>query len=98
MNNLKRTLRSSRGASMILALVFLMFSVFVGGSVLAVATANSARIQHQTDTQQQFLRQRSAGQAQQHRQPSHVCQTHTKILRFCVIISIIAYFFTFVKP
>lgn len=60
MNNLKRKLQSNRGASMILALVFLLFSVFVGGSVLAVATANSARIQHQTDTQQQFLRQRSA--------------------------------------
>ena len=60
MKHLTRKLHSNRGSSMILALVFLMFCIFVGGSVLAVATANSARIQHQTESEQQFLRQRSA--------------------------------------
>lgn len=45
---------------MILALVFLLFCTFVGGSVLAVSASNSARIRHLKDEEQQFLNQRSA--------------------------------------
>ena len=60
MTRIKQKLFSRRGSSMILALVFLLFCTFVGGSVLAIATANSARIKHLTAEEQQFLNQRSA--------------------------------------
>lgn len=53
-------LRQKCGSSMILVLVFLLFCTFVGGSVLAVASANSARVKHLSEEQQQFLSQRSA--------------------------------------
>lgn len=59
MRNIKRKLRSRVGASMILALVFLMFCSFVGSSVLVSATANAARLAHHRE-QQDFLNQRSA--------------------------------------
>ena len=59
MNNIKRKLRSKAGASMILALLFLMFCSFVGGSVLVSATANAYRVAHLQE-QQDFLHQRSA--------------------------------------
>ena len=58
-NMLRRKLRSKSGASMILALVFLLFCSFVGGSVLTSATANAYRLEHLSD-QQDFLNQRSA--------------------------------------
>ncbi len=58
-NMLRRKLRSKTGASMILALVFLLFCSFVGGSVLTSATANAYRLEHLSD-QQDFLNQRSA--------------------------------------
>lgn len=60
MNHFKKKLLSRCGSSMILALVFLMFCTFVGGSVLAMASANSARVKHLTQEEQQFLNQRSA--------------------------------------
>lgn len=44
---------------MILALVFLMFCIFVGGSVLAAAASNGYRVEHLSD-QQQYLDERSA--------------------------------------
>ncbi len=59
MSKLQRKLRSRTGASMILALVFLMFCSFVGGSVLVSATANAYRVAHLAE-QQDFLNQRSA--------------------------------------
>lgn len=59
MKNLQRKLRSKTGASMILALVFLLFCSFVGGSVLVSATANAYRVAHLAE-QQDFLNQRSA--------------------------------------
>ena len=59
MNKLQRKLRSRTGASMILALLFLMFCSFVGGSVLVSATANAYRVTH-LEEQQAFLDQRSA--------------------------------------
>lgn len=59
MNLITRKLRSQSGASMLIALVFMMFCLFVGGSVLAAASANGYRVKHLSD-QQDFLNQRSA--------------------------------------
>lgn len=59
MNNVTRKLRAKNGASMIIALVFMMFCVFIGGSVLASASANGYRVEHLSD-QQQYLSERSA--------------------------------------
>lgn len=59
MKSITHKLRSNGGASLMLALVFLMFCVFVGGSVLAAAAANSYRVVHLAD-QQTYLDQRSA--------------------------------------
>jgi hypothetical protein len=59
MNKFKKKLRSRVGASMILALVFMLFCTFVGSSVLASATANAQRVA-QLAEQQDFMLQRSA--------------------------------------
>ena len=59
MSKLQRKLRSRTGASMILALLFLMFCSFVGSSVLVSATANAYRVKLYGE-QQDFLDQRSA--------------------------------------
>lgn len=59
MNLISRKLRSNSGASMILALVFMLFCMFVGGTVLAAASANGYRVAHLSD-QQQYLDERSA--------------------------------------
>ena len=59
MNLISRKLRSQSGASMLIALMFMLFCLFVGGSVLAAATANGYRVAHMSD-QQDFLNQRSA--------------------------------------
>ncbi len=55
---LQRKLCGRKGASMILALVFLLFCSFVGSTVLVSATANAYRVKHLTD-QQSFLTERS---------------------------------------
>lgn len=52
-------LRSNSGASMILAMVFMLVCMFIGGSVLAAASANGYRVAHLSD-QQQYLDERSA--------------------------------------
>lgn len=57
---MKRKLSSKSGASMLLAMVFLMFCLFIGGSVLAAATANGSRVEHLKNDQQAYLSQRSA--------------------------------------
>ena len=57
---MKRKLSSKSGASMLLAMVFLMFCLFIGGSVLAAATANGSRVEHLKNDQQNYLSQRSA--------------------------------------
>lgn len=44
---------------MILAMVFMLFCLFVGGSVLAAASENGYRVEHLSD-QQQYLNERSA--------------------------------------
>ena len=59
MKQISRKLRSNSGASMILALVFMLFCMFVGGTVLAAASANGYRVAHLSD-QQQYLDERSA--------------------------------------
>ena len=60
MLSIKRKLSSKSGASMLLAMVFLMFCLFIGGSVLAAATANGSRVEHLKNDQQAYLSQRSA--------------------------------------
>jgi len=59
---MKQTLRkisSKTGSSLIIALVFMLVCVFVGGSVLVAATVNGNRIAGSRDTQQNILNQRS---------------------------------------
>ena len=53
-------LRQRSGASLLIALVFMLFCVFIGGSVLASATANSARLQRKAEDDQEYLTLRSA--------------------------------------
>lgn len=59
MKHIKKKLRSRVGASLILAMVFMLFCSFVGGSVLASATANAQRVAQHAE-QQDFLLERSA--------------------------------------
>lgn len=59
MNLITRKLRSKTGASMLIAMVFMLFCLFVGGSVLAAATANGSRVAHMVE-QQVYLDQRSS--------------------------------------
>ena len=59
MKQFKKKLRSRVGASMLLALVFMLFASFVGSSVLASATANAQRVAQMAE-QQDFLLERSA--------------------------------------
>ena len=59
MNKIKHKLQSKQGASLLIAMVYLIFAVFIGGSVLAAASANGYRIEHLSD-QQDYLDQRSA--------------------------------------
>ena len=59
MNRISKKLRSQTGASMLIALLFLMFCLFVGGSVLAAAGDNGARAVRISD-QQEFLSLRCA--------------------------------------
>ena len=59
MKQISRKLRSKSGATMLIAILFMMFCLFVGGSVLAAASANGYRVAHMAD-QQDFLSQRSA--------------------------------------
>ena len=59
MNKIQQKLRSRVGASMILAMMFMMFCAFIGGTVLASATANAQRVAQMAE-QQDFLLERSA--------------------------------------
>lgn len=59
MNKIQQKLRSQAGASMILAMMFMMFCAFIGGTVLASATANAQRVAQMAE-QQDFLLERSA--------------------------------------
>lgn len=60
MKCLKCKLKSRSGASMILAMVFLLFCLCVGGTVLAASFANGSRATSQAYDEQSFLSQRSA--------------------------------------
>lgn len=60
MTIISQKLKSRRGASLILAMVFMLMCLFVGGSVLAAATANGGRVADMTSNQQTYLSQRSA--------------------------------------
>ena len=59
MNLIQKKLRSQSGASLLIALMFMLFCLFVGGAVLVAASANGYRVAHLSD-QQDFLSQRSA--------------------------------------
>ena len=59
MKHIVQKLRSRSGATLIIAMLFLLFCVFIGGSVLASASANGYRVA-QLSKQQQYLDQRSA--------------------------------------
>lgn len=59
MKKIHNKLRSRVGASMILAMVFMLFCAFIGGSVLASATANAQRVAQMAE-QQDFMLERSA--------------------------------------
>lgn len=54
-----KKLHSKTGASMLIALVFMMFCAFIGGAVLAAATANAGRIKSLNTEAQDYLDQRS---------------------------------------
>ena len=54
-----KKLRSRRGASLLLAMVFMLICAFVGGSVLAGATANTKHLETLAKDQQTYLTQRS---------------------------------------
>jgi len=60
MSKIMQKLHSRSGASMLLAMVFMMFCTFIGGTVLAAATANGSRVARLTQEQQSYLNQRSA--------------------------------------
>ncbi len=60
MTKITQKLKSRRGASLILAMVFMLLCLFVGGSVLAAATANGGRVADLNNSQQTYLSQRSA--------------------------------------
>lgn len=55
-------LRSASGASMLLALLFLIFSVTVGAVVLTAASASAGRIARNRQEQQNYLAVASAAQ------------------------------------
>ena len=59
MNKIQQKLRSRAGASMLMAMVFMLFCSFIGGTVLASATANAQRVAQMAE-QQDFLLERSA--------------------------------------
>lgn len=63
MKTLRHKLRSQAGATMILALVFVAFCMFVGGSVLGAAAANRYRQRNSAQQQQLQLDVRSAAMA-----------------------------------
>jgi len=56
---MRNKLRSNQGSSMFIALIFVIVAVFVGGSVLAAATANIGRLRSRRVEEQTFLNQRS---------------------------------------
>lgn len=60
MSSIKQKLHSKTGASMLLALMFMMVCLFIGGTVLASATANGRRVANMQSDEQEYLSQRSA--------------------------------------
>ena len=60
MKTLRRKLHSKTGSSLIMTMVYFLFCIFVGGSVLAAATANGGRLLSQKASRQDYYTQRSA--------------------------------------
>lgn len=57
---MKTKLQSRSGKSMVLALIFLLFCLSLGGTLLAAAFANASRTAAQTETERCYVNQRSA--------------------------------------
>lgn len=62
MNCVKRKLKSTGGASIIIALLFFLICCTVGVSVLAAAKANASRLVSQRESEEAYLTVRSAAQ------------------------------------
>ena len=60
MKLLEKKIRSNTGATLIIAIVFMMFCIFIGGSILAAASANGARVEKAVSAEQEYLSLRSA--------------------------------------
>lgn len=60
MNKIQQKLRSRAGASMLMAMVFMLFCSFIGGTVLASATANAQRVAQIAEQQDYFLERSAA--------------------------------------
>ena len=60
MKHLSQKVKSNTGATLLIAIVFMLFCVFVGGSVLAAATVNGSRLKKSVESEQAYLSQRSA--------------------------------------
>ena len=59
MSHIFRKIKSHNGSTLIIALMFMLICVFVGGSVLVAATVNSGRLVGKRQEQQDILSQRS---------------------------------------
>lgn len=60
MKHLGQKIKSNKGATLLIAIVFMLFCVFIGGSVLAAATVNGSRLKKSVESEQAYLSQRSA--------------------------------------
>ncbi len=82
MNKLKIKLKSQKGASMIIALLFFLICSTVGISVLAAAKANTGRLLAQRENEQAYLTVRSAAQLMrsslEEPSPAFAVKTETK--------------------
>lgn len=75
MSKISKKLKSDTGSTIIIALLFTMICVFVGGAVLTAATVNGGRLNGRREREQAILSQRSlasvlAGQLEQEPDPS----------------------------
>lgn len=60
MRFIKQKLKSSRGASLIVSMLYMLLCAFVGGVVLAAATANAGRTASLLKANRDYIKQRSA--------------------------------------
>ena len=58
--SIRKKLNSTQGASMIIALIFFLLTIGVGGMLLTAATTNAGRLSHLAEEQQAYLTTSSA--------------------------------------